>query len=473
MLQALSFARLLGAAPTAAGMVAWTLCGAIACAKNPSGVSAPTPVAAVEAASSIAGLAVIPVHVTYVLRSLRPTLDSLFPVRDSLDQAACAVAGGLVCHQYVYRRDSLTVRGVGDRLFIDTRLSYRAQLGTVGVARVASCGYAPESMRRATLTMSTSLYWRRDWRIGARNSTATATLIDQCLVTVLGVNATPTLRTVLNGQLAEFAAAADTAIPRAADLRPLADSLWRSFLEPTALDSTNSFWLTLEPEAVHVTPFLSNGPSVQTAIVVYARPRVVAGEKPRMSQRALPALALGEAPENFDVPITVELSFAEVQRRATVLLAAETSTGNVKVDSVTVRGLGDSLAVELQVSGAIRGVLSLVSRVRWDAVTRELRLDDLQWSLASQGALSRVKSTLGAPLVSRAVRRATMGGRVPLGAQLDSIRVEMLRKLNGPVGIGTVLGSSVNALQIVSVRSTATAIVVTARLTGRAGVWIQ
>ena len=456
-----------------AGAQAAMICVTGGCAKNSGAGANPTPLPAAQPPIALSGLAVVPVHVTYVLRSLRPSLDSLFPVRDSLDQAACTVVGGMVCHQYVYRRDSLTLHGAADRLFIDTKLGYRAQLGAVGVARLASCGYAPEAMRRATLSMSTSLFWRRDWRIGARNSTATATLLDPCLVTVLGVNATSTLQKVLNQQLADFAAQADTAIPRVADMRILADSLWRSFLEPTALDSTNSLWLTLEPEAVRVTPFTSNGPSIQTAIVLYARPRVVAGDKPRMSQRALPALALGEAPENFEVPITVELPFTEVQRRATALLSAETATGTVKVDSVTVRGLGDSLAVRLQVSGSIRGSLTLISRLRWDATTRELRLDDLEWNLASKGALSRVKSTLGAPLVARAVRRATLGGRVPLGAQLDSIRVELLRKLNGPVGKGIALGSSVSELQIVAVRTSAQAIVVTARLTGRAGVWIQ
>ncbi len=456
-----------------AGVVFASLFVVGGCAKNTAPAPNPTPVQVVQPPVALAGLAVVPVHVTYVLRSLRPALDSLFPVRDSLDQAACTVVGGLVCHQYVYRRDSLTLHGAADRLFIDTKLGYRAQLGAVGVARLASCGYAPETMRRATLSMSTSLFWRRDWRIGARSSTAAATLLDPCLVTVLGVNATSTLQKLLNRQLADFATQADTAIPRVAEMRLLADSLWRSFLEPTALDSTNSLWLTLEPEAVRVTPFTSNGPSIQTAIVLYARPRVVAGDKPRMSQRALPVLALGDAPENFDVPITVELPFAEVQRRATVLLSAETATGSVKVDSVTVRGLGDSLAVELQVSGSIRGSLTLLSRLRWDATTRELRLDDLDWNLASKGALSRVKATLAAPLVARAVRRATMGGRVPLGAQLDSIRVELLRKLNGPVGKGIALGSSVSALQIVSVRTSPQAIVVTARLSGRAGVWIQ
>ena len=70
----------------------------------------------------------------------------------------------LVCHQYVHRREPLRLRGAeGAQLFNDTTLSYRARLGTSGgSARMASCGYAPEAIRRDSTNICTSLYWRRD-----------------------------------------------------------------------------------------------------------------------------------------------------------------------------------------------------------------------------------------------------------------------------------------------------------------------
>ncbi len=455
-----------------------------ACAKNTGPATTPTPVpapvtvgapvAAPVPVSAAAGeLAIVPVRITYVLRTLTPSLDSLFPVSDSLGAARCA-ASGLVCHQYVYRREPLRVRADGPQLFIDTKLAYRARLGTIGgSAGVASCGYAPEAMRRATTAMSTSLYWRRDWKIGARDTKLAATLVDPCTVTALGVDATKTLQGVIDRQLAVFAAEADTTIPAVGDFKPLADSLWKSFLEPTALDSTNSLWLVLDPQSVQVTPFAGNGPSIITTMVLYARPRVIAGAKPVVRSKPLPVLALGAGPLEYTVPVTVELPFAELERRAELLLAQETASGSVRVDSVHVRGIRDSVRIDLTVSGALRGRLSLAALLRWDAATREIRLDDLDWSLESRGKLSRVKATLGAPLVGRAVRRATNGGRVALGAQLDSVRAELMRKLNGPMAPGVVMGSSVREVQIIDVTATATAFVVKARLTGQSGVWFQ
>jgi hypothetical protein len=449
-----------------------------ACATNPSPtptlpVVAPPPSGVVAPLPTSGGLAVIPVRVTYLLRALRPSLDSVFPERDSLTARRCEAAAGLVCHQYVYRRDSLQLRATGDRLRIDTHLGFRAQLGVIGGARVASCGYAPEEMRRVELSMSTALFWRRDWRIGSRDTRLSATLRDPCLVTALGVNATKTLQSIVDKQLATFAAEADSAIPQVAEFRTVADSLWKSFLDPTPLDSSNALWLLIEPEAVRVTPFTSTGPAITTTLVLYARPRIIAGAKPLVRARPLPALALGDAPAEFTVPVTAELPFDELARRATALMIEETGRQSVRVDSVFVRGARDSVVVDLAVSGALRGRLTLTSPLRWDAATRELRLDDLDWTLQSRGRLTRVATTLAAPLVGRAIHKATNGGRIALGAQLDSARTELLTLLNGTLAPGIVMGSSVREVQIMSVTTSATAFVVRALLTGQSGVWIQ
>ncbi|HYW52243.1 MAG TPA: DUF4403 family protein [Gemmatimonadaceae bacterium] len=417
-------------------------------------------------------LAVISVGVTYELRALTPVLDSLFPQRDSLAEASCRSVARLVCHQYVYQRDPLAVAANGTRFTIGTAMQYRARIGVPG-ARVASCGYGLETPRRANLSLATDLYWRRDWKIGARNTALAATLLDACRITALNVDATRPLQVMIDKQLRDFSAQVDTALPNAADLRPLADSIWRSFLEPSPLDTLNTLWLVLDPEAIRVAPLSGTGPSFRTAIIVYARPRVIAGARPPTLTRPLPALSLGTSSGGFVVPVAVELPFDEVNRRATELLAAETANTAERVDGVKVEARGDSVRIVLDVRGSLNGKLTLMSRLRWDPAARELRLDDLDWSIASRGLMSRMKATLGAPLIGRAIRKATMGGRVPLGAQLDSVRTQMLQLLNREVSPGVVLSGDIRSFQVESVGTTARAFVVKARLVGQANVTIR
>ena len=144
-----------------------------------------------------------------------------------------------------------------------------------------------------------------------------------------------------------------------------------------------------------------------------------------------------------------------------------------RIDRVHVQASGDSVRIVLDVSGSLRGKLTLNSRLRWDPTLRELRMDDLDWNIESRGLMSRMKATLGAPLIGRAIRRATMGGRVPLGAQLDSVRTQMLQLLNRTVSPGVILGGSITSFQVESVSTTDRAFVVRARLKGQANVWVQ
>jgi hypothetical protein len=407
-----------------------------------------------------------------VLKSLTPVMDSLFPVRDSLAEATCVSVARLVCHQYVYQRDPLAISALGGRFTIATTMRYRARVGVPG-APVASCGFGAEGPRRAALSLATDLYWRRDWKIGARQTALSARLLDPCAITALNVDARPALQRMIDKQLRDFSAQVDTALPTAADLRPLADSIWKSFLEPSPLDTLNTLWMVLDPEAIRVVPLTGVGPSFRTAIVVYARPRVIAGARPPNLSKPLPVLSLGENPGGFVVPVSVELPFEEVNRRATELLIAETANTSERVDSVHVEASGDSIRIVLDVSGSLTGKLTLNSRLRWDPAARELRMDDLEWNLASRGFMSRMKATLGAPLIGRAIRKATLGGRVPLGAQLDSVRTQMLQLLNRTVSPGVTLGGSITSFQVESVSTTDRAFVVRARLIGQANVWVQ
>jgi len=430
------------------------------------------PVPPVQGPQAPAELAVIPVQVTYVLQALAPVLDSLFPVRDSLAEASCRSVARLVCHQYVYQRDPLALSATGARFSIGTMMRYRALVGVPGT-RVASCGYGAEAPRRAQLSLATDLYWRRDWKIGSRNTALAAQLLDPCRVTSFNLDATAPLQAMIDRQLRDFSAQVDSVLPIAADLRPLADSIWRSFLEPSAMDTLNTLWLVLDPEAIRVVPLVGVGPGFRTALVVYARPRVIAGAKPPTINRPLPVLSLGSSPSGFVVPVSVELPFDEVNRRATELLVAETAGTSARVDSVHVQASGDSVRIVLDVSGSLNGKMTLLSRLRWDPLARELRLDDLQWSLASRGLMSRMKASLAAPLIGRAIRKATMGGRVPVGAQLDSVRIQMLQLLNRTVSPGVNLGGSISSFQVESVTTTDRAFVVRARLIGQANVVIQ
>ena len=424
-------------------------------------VGEPTPLPAVEAATIA-----IPIGIS--IASVRAQLEAQLPVSDSLDRAACAALGGMVCHQYVYRREPLRLDMQGDRLSLVTPLRYRGRVALPGAVGLASCGYAPQAMRRAELRLATSLYWRTDWRLAARQTQLAATLTDRCEVTVLHVDASPLMRRVLDNQLARMTRVIDSMIPAVVDLRPAADSLWRSMQVAMPLDSARTLWLVMAPERVSLAPLSGAGGQIASRLLLTARPRIVLGEPPAASSRPLPALTLAPVVSGLHVPVDIELPFAALGREVTRLLAPQAAGSGLAVRDVKVWGVADTAVVRVDVTGRMTGALYLLGRVTYDSVTRQVLVRDLRYTLGSADALTRMKASLGAPMIRRALEEATGHGALDVGTQLDSLRATLTREMNRELAPGVALEGAVTSIAIRGLYATPTSFVLRVVLDGEA-----
>lgn len=417
--------------------------------------------------------AVLALPITISLNAVRAQLEAALPPSDSLDRARCAALGGAVCHQYVYRRQPLDVTMTGDRFAVRAALQYRGRVAVGRVATLGSCGYAPESMRRAELDLATSLYWRSDWRLASRETALDARLLDPCRVTALNVDATPLMRRVVDAQLRDLVGTVDSLVPAIANLAPVADSLWRSLQRPVALDSLSTVWLSVRPERVSLAPITGVAGTVRTGLVVTAQPQVVLGVAPAAAARPLPALTLARQGAGLRIPVDVRLPFADIEQRALALLTPDAAAEGITVHGLNVWGAGDTVAVRVDMSGKLTGAFYLVGRVGYDAAARAVRIDGLDYTIESETAMSRLKATLGAPLIRRALGRATNGGRLHVGAQLDSARAALDRQLNRPLAPGVAVGGGMRDVRITGLHTTADAFVVRVVLEGDARLFVQ
>ena len=418
--------------------------------------------------------AIIVLPITISLGKIRSALAAQFPAGDSLGQAQCVALGGAVCHQYVYRRDSLELRMNGDRVDLLARLQYRARVALSGVGGLASCGYVPESMKRAELRAATALYWRNDWRLGSRNTTIGATLLDACQVTVLKLDATPLMRHIVDGQSEKLRQQLDSALPALADLRPAADSLWRIMLQPVALDSSSTAWLSMAPQNIALARPLGRADALTTALVVTARPRASIGSRPTGDRRALPALGLAPVgATGIHIPVDIELPFADLSARVTQLLKGEVAGADLSIDDVRIWGVADTAVVRVAVHGTISGNLYMLGRVAYDSASRRVLVTDLRYTLASDNAMSRFKATLGSYRIKRALDQATGHGQLDVGTQLDSLRGQLSAQLNRSLAPGVSVAGSVTDIRIAGLATSGTAFVLRVVLDGLAKLTIQ
>ena len=435
----------------------------------------PAPAVATESATPIppAERAVIAVPVSIAMSRLLAQTDSVFPATDSLDRTKCSSIGGLVCHQYVYRRDTLDLEMSGDRMTLFTKLRFRGRVALPGVGGIASCGYEPEVMRRAEFRLSTSLYWRTDWRLASRGTVMTPQILDPCEVTLLRVDATPLMRRVVNGQVAKFRQQFDSIVPAVADLRPAADSLWRTLQHPFALDSASTIWLNMAPEGASLAPLVGGPAAITTGILMTARPRVVIGGRPSIPTRPLPSLTLAGASGGIHVPLDIELPFDALSQRVTALLGGEIAGKGITVRDVTVWGVNDTAVVKVRIDGKMSGSVYLVGTVSYDAASRSVLIPNLRYTLESSSKMSSIKATLGAPRIHRALDQATGHGRLAVGEQLDRFKTQLASELNRELAPGVSLTGAVTDVRIEHLYTTPTAFVLRVVFDGAASIAVR
>lgn len=418
--------------------------------------------------------AVIVLPISISLGKIRSVMSAQFPRADSLTSAQCIALGGAVCHQYVYRRDSLELRMNGDRVELLARLRYRGRVALVGMPGLASCGYAPEEMKRAELRAATALYWRSDWRLASRNTALAAALPDPCQVTLLKLDATPLMRHIVDGQLEKVKQQLDSTLPALADLRPSADSLWRTLLQPIALDSASTVWLSMQPENIALARPLGRGDALTTALVITGRPHASIGARPTGERRPLPTLGLAPPQgSGIHIPVDIELPFAELSAKVTQLMKGEIAGKDLTVDDVKIWGVGDTAVVRVAVHGTVRGDLYLLGRVQYDSATRRVLVSEPRYTLASDNTMSRIKATLGSYRIKRAFDQATGHGQLDVGMQLDSLRRQLTAQLNRPLAPGVSVSGTVDDIRIASLATSGTAFVLRVVLDGQAKLTIQ
>ena len=215
---------------------------------------------------------------------------------------------------------------------------------------------------------------------------------------------------MIDGQLPRLRQQFDSIVPAVADLRPAADSLWRTMQRPFAIDSASTVWFAMSPDGVSLAPLVGNGDAANTALVITAHPRIVVGAQPPAERKPLPSLTLAARPAGIHVPLEIEMPFDDLSRRATAPLSGEVAGKGITVGDINVWGFGDTVVVKVDVAGKISGALLLLGRIGYDP-RRPVLISDLDTRSRARARCraSRRRSARRA-FAMRSTRRLVMAG---------------------------------------------------------------
>jgi hypothetical protein len=384
---------------------------------------------------------------------------------------------GHPCFQYgVYQHTNLACSGNANTLDASFQVAYKAgqRCGVDGVGQ-ASCGYDHEMYATvgAGVTLSWDPSWHADVTIAPRISLDTA-----CRVTVLDVNINGFVHDKIQPTLDNITRQAPGKIAAATDMRGRAAAMWTEVNQPISLG--NNVWLMLHPKAV-----MAANPNLASDVVtlsagITARPEVIISPNaPEVSSSPLPPLQPGPISNAFHVALVGSVSWND----ATTLLSKpylgkQYKAGpfkKINIDSINVLGNGNTMVVEVKVSGSITGSLFLQGtptyvRSRAGNVVEDVEVPDLDFTPDTRNVLAKsadwvLHSTLRNELRAKAV--------FPLGTRLADLQAKLQNGINRQLGPNAKLSGKIDNLTLRGVYLSNDALTVQAVANGTTQISIQ
>ncbi|HJW34201.1 MAG TPA: DUF4403 family protein [Holophagaceae bacterium] len=373
------------------------------------------------------------------------------------------------CNLY---REPLAFRFTNQRVAVTTVVNFGMDVGvrTVGehYTTVGSCGRAPEPPRRAMIEVDTQWALRPDWRLELRDPIATATALNACQITFLGIDITEDVTQGMQGQVKTAVAQLDDLVRKNDLLRQRAQEAWAMATQPFEL--RKDVWLVLRPEKLRMGPIRTEGQTLFVTPELQARPLIIVGPKPPAEPRPLPDLDVAsEILPGFRVRAEAELDYASATLQLNETLAGkafDTERGPLTINTAALAGADGKAILELDVKGPVTGIITLQGR---PIITPEglVQFENLDFTLASTGWLTRTAAWLFKSKIRKMIQDQST---VLIGQQFKELMALAHQQLNRTLAPGLEMKGQLKEVRLQSVLAAPTAFRVVAWIEGEAEV---
>ncbi|MEA2238249.1 MAG: hypothetical protein QOC81_2973 [Thermoanaerobaculia bacterium] len=458
----------------------------LACSAASAQTTTQGPVTAVAAPPAELSTIVVPIHAS--LAPLLPQLESQVPKNLSKTDAWELDPRKEFGMKYRVVRDPIVLNAIGGGIHATTTIHFALQgcrrtkkpfTDDVVMWPCLSCGFG-EPMRDAWISLASHLDWDANWRL---RSTTRAMPVDyssnRCQVTFANIDITDwKIAPIVREQLKQTLKTIDANTPKLTNIRPAAGQVWSALQSPVEIAPRT--WLVMEPSDVSLGPITGSGLTVTSMLTLSARTRVVVGERPAVTPKALPALRLSQpgTAGGIRIPFNVELSYDEASRLMTENFGKRNYEG-VAVDGIRITPAANGrVSIELNVDYRLsrlrhyNGPVYLEATPAFDATTRIVSLENLQYALESRrkNLFVRIADRFAHDTLRAQLAKTAHWSVAP---QIDSIRGAIANAVTRPLASGVMMRGRVDAIELHSMTLDASGIIIHALAAGNAEVEIK
>ncbi|MFN7686574.1 MAG: DUF4403 family protein [Sphingobacteriales bacterium] len=251
-----------------------------------------------------------------------------------------------------------------------------------------TCGLS-EGERRVNVNFTAGMQITPSYHIVPTIKTNEPKPLDKCTVCFWGQDITQTIMDRLKAQLEDSRKSMQDTIMNM-DLRPQFQKVWDilNAIQPVS----NYGYLQINPQQLRVSNIRVEKDTLQLSVGISARPRVVQA-KPAEVRTVIPDLTVGQNRRGFSIYTDALLNYDSLSNllQASMYkkrIDAEGSSKYIIVEKVQVYGSNSAmLNLKMQFSGSVSGTFYLSGKPVYDAATKQLRLENLNYDIRSQSVV--------------------------------------------------------------------------------------
>ena len=273
---------------------------------------------------------------------------------------------------------------------LDFAIETKTRAGFLSMGGI-SCGIG-EDLPKIEFTLPGKLYWTATGDLAVQAGQWQLKWLKPCNITAFKFNVEkmanlPLVRDKVQGIVNEQI---NNALKQVSFKNMLVKT-WPQVNEPKQLEK--DVWLLLQPEKIGLTDIIGTGRYVKTSLSLTARPQIITGEKPKITLPPMPQpQRLVANGDGFYLALRGDIGLDTANRLLNEKLANkpfDAGGKQVLINSLQLYGSGEKAVLGLRLQQPINAEIFLLGRLTLDVMQNELRLDDIEFELATSSLLAK------------------------------------------------------------------------------------
>lgn len=360
--------------------------------------------------------------------------------------------------KYVFNRDPIQFKGVGEKLQFDVDGRYSLWLNYCAActdmfasdpycltSRIyASCGVG-EPMRKIHVGYETRIRVAYNYQLKSYTKLREIKALSPCKITVFDYDATSRLEKEVKAVLVDMEKDIDEEIS-SIDLRPEMETTWDLMAEPT--DLAGYGFLELNPQAITMDKIVYKGDTAYFNAVLMAHPKILS-QKSGDKVKKLPNLTEYNERDGFDITMDVFSrydSLSSILTRNVAGTELDVKGKQVIFDSIRLFGASNKqLHIKINFSGSKKGEFYLTGTPTFAPDSQFISFPDLQFDVKSKSALLKSAKWFFDKKVTELLRKQT---EIDLSPYLETLKKELNKNLDMELAQGVNMTGKVKDISV-------------------------